>query len=355
MNTSLGQLLSSRRFLPFIMTQFFSAFNDNVLRQALIVLIAVSVVGSQINVLNNLSLALYIAPFFLFSALAGQVADKYDKAFLIRVIKMLEVLIMMLAATGFVFNQLGILLLALFLMGAHSTFFGPLKYSIIPQHLADNELVAGNALVELGTFLAILLGSVAGVVMKMGDQSPVVINVGLLMVAILGLLSAWFIPRAKASTPELRIDWNLALETWRILGFAKRVSSVWWCVLGISWFWFLGASYITQLKRFVDTVLHGTDGLYAVLLAVFSVGIGVGSILCERLSKHRVMLWFAPPASMALSLAGVDLFFSPNSLQGQAMTIGGLFGQLAGWRLLADLLCIGIFSGLYIVPLFAYI
>lgn len=355
MKRTLTGLLHSRRFTPFFFTQFFSAFNDNVLRQSLIVLIAVSAVGSQINLLNNVALALFIVPFFVFSALAGQVADKYDKAWLIRIIKTVEVGIMLVAAVGFAYGQLWLLLLALFCMGLHSTFFGPLKYSIIPQHLSDDELVAGNALVEMGTFLAILLGSVAGVVLKMGHNSPAIVSGALLLIALLGLASAWLIPKAKASDPDLVINWNLASETWRIIGFARRVPSVWVSVLGVSWFWFLGAAYTTQLKRFVDVSLHGTDGLYAVLLATFSVGIGAGSILCEKLSKRQVRLWIVPLAAIGISVLGIDLFLAPAGFQFDYLTLDGFFSLDSGWRIMVDLLGIGIFGGLYIVPLFSHV
>lgn len=355
MTQGLAGLLASRRFSPFFFTQFLGAFNDNVLRQALIVLIAVTVVGNQVNLLNNLALALFIIPFFAFSALAGQVADKFDKARLMQLIKLVEVAIMLLAAAGFVYAQVWLLLIALFCMGLHSTFFGPLKYSIIPQHLDGRELVSGNALVELGSFLAILLGSVAGVLLKMGHNSPAIINAALITVALLGLASACLIPKAPAADPTLRINWNLFTETRRVLGFAREVKSVWLCVLGISWFWFLGAAYTTQLKRFVDVSLHGTDGLYALLLATFSVGIGAGSILYEKLSKKQVRLQMVPLAALGLSLFGIDLFFVPLAQNGTAVSVLAFLHSLAGWRILADLLLIGAFGGMYIVPLFSYI
>lgn len=355
MTHTLTGLLSSRRFAPFFLTQFFGAFNDNVLRQALIVLIAVSVTGNQVNLLNNLALALFIIPFFAFSSLAGQVADKFDKARLMQLIKLAEVIIMLVAAVGFVYGQITLLLVALFCMGLHSTFFGPLKYSIIPQHLGERELVSGNALVELGTFLAILLGSVAGVLLKMGHNSPAIVNTALISVALLGLAAACFIPKAPAADPALRINWNLLRETRHILGFAREVRAVWLCVLGISWFWFLGAAYTTQLKRFVDLSLHGTDGLYALLLGTFSVGIGAGSILYEKLSKKQVRLKMVPLAALGLSLFGIDLFFAPVATNDASVSVLTFLHSLAGWRILSDLLLIGAFGGMYIVPLFSYI
>ena len=283
MKKGLFSLLASRRFGPFFFTQFLGAFNDNVFRQALILLIASGAVTAvSVNTLNNVALALFILPFFLFSALAGQVADKYDKASLVRKIKFVEVCIMSAAAVGFFFDAVYFLLGVLFCMGLQSTFFGPIKYSIIPQQLDDKELVSGNALVEMGTFLAILLGSISGVLLKMDGVGDGVVAITVVALALLGYLAARGIPSAPAADDGLKINWNLWKETWHIVGYAREVKSVWMCVLGISWFWFLGAAYTTQLKVYVDDYLLGTDGLYAVLLGTFSIGIGLGSFLCEN-------------------------------------------------------------------------
>lgn len=357
MTTSLFSLLGKRRFGPFFFTQFLGAFNDNVFRQALILLIATGVVTSmEVNTLNNLALALFILPFFLFSALAGQVADKYEKAMLVRRIKFAEILIMGCAAVGFFFNAVYALLAILFFMGLQSTFFGPIKYSIIPQHLDNKELVSGNALVEMGTFLAILLGSIAGVVLKMDTANPAIVSTAVVGVAVLGYLSARGIPAAAPGERTVKLNWNLWSETWHIVGQARKVKSVWMSVLGISWFWFLGAAYTTQLKVYVDDYLLGTEGLYALLLGTFSVGIGLGSFLCDKLSGRRVELGLVPLGSIGLSVFGIDLFFSYAGLpEGVAMAIGNFIREPAGLRVLLDLLCIGVFGGFYIVPLFAFI
>lgn len=357
MTGSVFTLLAKRRFGPFFCTQFLGAFNDNVFRQALILLIATGVVSSMaVNTLNNLALALFILPFFLFSALAGQIADKYEKAMLVRRIKFAEIVIMGCAAVGFFFNAVYALLVVLFFMGLQSTFFGPIKYSIIPQHLDNKELVSGNALVEMGTFLAILLGSISGVLLKMDAASPAVVSSAVVGVAVLGYLSARGIPDAKPGDSTVTVNWNLWRETWRIVGHARSVQSVWMSVLGISWFWFLGAAYTTQLKVYVDDYLLGTDGLYALLLGTFSVGIGLGSFLCEKMSGRRVELGLVPLGSIGLSLFGIDLFFSYAGLpQGVEMAIGNFVQEPAGLRVLIDLLGIGVFGGFYIVPLFAFI
>ncbi|WP_414432857.1 MFS transporter [Alcanivorax sp. IL2] len=357
MKKGLFSLLASRRFGPFFFTQFLGAFNDNVFRQALILLIASGAVTAvSVNTLNNVALALFILPFFLFSALAGQVADKYDKASLVRKIKFVEVCIMSAAAVGFFFDAVYFLLGVLFCMGLQSTFFGPIKYSIIPQQLDDKELVSGNALVEMGTFLAILLGSISGVLLKMDGVGDGVVAITVVGLALLGYLAARGIPSAPAADYGLKINWNLWKETWHIVGYAREVKSVWMCVLGISWFWFLGAAYTTQLKVYVDDYLLGTDGLYAVLLGTFSIGIGLGSFLCEKLSGKRVELGLVPLGSIGLSVFGVDLFFSYAGLQGNGQVdIAGFLQQAGGYRVLMDLLGIGVFGGFYIVPLFAFI
>ena len=357
MKKGLFSLLASRRFGPFFFTQFLGAFNDNVFRQALILLIASGVVTSvSVNTLNNMALALFIVPFFLFSALAGQVADKYDKAILVRKIKFVEICIMVVAAIGFYFDAVYFLLGVLFCMGLQSTFFGPIKYSIIPQHLDDRELVSGNALVEMGTFLAILLGSISGVLLKMEGVGDGVVSAAVIGLAVLGYLAARGIPHAPAADSAVKLNWNLFKETWHIIGYAREVKSVWMCVLGISWFWFLGAAYTTQLKVYVDDYLLGTDGLYALLLGTFSIGIGLGSFLCEKLSGKRVELGLVPLGSIGLSVFGIDLFFSYAGLAGAGQVdVAGFLQQTGGYRVLMDLLGIGVFGGFYIVPLFAFI
>lgn len=357
MKSGVFSLMTERRFSPFFFTQFFGAFNDNVFRQALILLITSgAVAASSVNTLNNLALAFFILPYFLFSALAGQMADKYNKAWLLRRIKFAEIVIMGCAAVGFFFNAVYFLLAVLFCMGLQSTFFGPVKYSIIPQHLSNEELVSGNALVEMGTFLAILLGSVSGVLLKMNGANPWIVSSAVVGVAALGYLSSRAIPSAPAGDPGVKLNWNLWKETWHIVGQARQVKSVWMCVIGISWFWFLGAAYTTQLKVYVDDYLHGTDGLYAVLLGVFSIGIGLGSFLCEKLSGRHVELGLVPLGSIGLSAFGIDLFFSYTGLpKDVSLSIGAFLAQPAGLRVVLDLLGIGVFGGFYIVPLFAFI
>ena len=357
MQGSMTRLLRTSRFLPYFLTQFLGAFNDNVFRQALILLITSGVVTAVApNTLNNLALAMFILPFFLFSALAGQFADKYDKALLIRRIKFAEILIMMAAAIGFWFDAIWFLLGVLFCMGFQSTCFGPLKYSLMPQHLKPTELVPGNALVQQGTYIAILLGSLSGVVLNMQGAAPWWAPVGVLIVALLGYLASRHIPQAPAADPDLKLDWNIWRETVRILGHAREVKSVWYSVWAISWFWFLGAAYTTQLKVYVDDYIRGTEMVYALLLATFSIAIGAGSVLCDKLSNHRVELGLVPIGSLGLSLFSIDLYFSYRGLHSTGvLTVAEFLARPAGLRVVIDLFAIGVFGGLYIVPLFSFI
>lgn len=359
MKEGLLSLLGQRRFAPYFATQFLGAFNDNVYRQALILLITSGVVATTVapNTLNNIGLLLFILPFFLFSALAGQFADKYDKALLIRRIKLAEVAIMLMAAIGFYFNSLWFLLALLFCMGFQSTCFGPLKYSIMPQHLKNTELVAGNALVQQGTYVAILLGSISGIVLNMEGAGQWWAPAGVITIAVLGWLAARQIPAAPPADPHLKLNWNIFSETARIIGYAREVKSVWYSVLAISWFWFLGAAYTTQLKVYVDDYIHGTEMVYALLLATFSIAIGVGSVLCEKLSGKKVELGLVPIGSLGLSLFSIDLFFSYQGMAANdgPVTVAAFLSDPAGLRIIADLFGIGVFGGFYIVPLFSFI
>ncbi|WP_111657803.1 MFS transporter [Isoalcanivorax indicus] len=359
MKEGLLSLLGQRRFAPYFATQFLGAFNDNVYRQALILLITSGVVATTVapNTLNNIGLLLFILPFFLFSALAGQFADKYDKALLIRRIKLAEVAIMLMAAIGFYFNSLWFLLALLFCMGFQSTCFGPLKYSIMPQHLKNTELVAGNALVQQGTYVAILLGSISGIVLNMEGAGQWWAPAGVITIAVLGWLAARQIPAAPPADPGLKLNWNIFSETARIIGYAREVKSVWYSVLAISWFWFLGAAYTTQLKVYVDDYIQGTEMVYALLLATFSIAIGVGSVLCEKLSGKKVELGLVPIGSLGLSLFSIDLFFSYQGMAANdgPVTVAAFLSDPAGLRIIADLFGIGVFGGFYIVPLFSFI
>ena len=353
-------LLKSRRFAPFFGTQFLGAFNDNLFKNALIVLLtfqAASWTALAPEVLSNLAAGIFILPFFLFSATAGQLADKYDKAKLARLVKVLEVAIMGVAALGFSMHSLPVLFAALFLLGLHSTLFGPVKYAILPQHLREDELVGGNALVEAGTFVAILIGTLAGGLLAGAGGDPVWVAYAGLIVAVAGYLASRGIPAAPAPAPDLVVSLNPLSETWRNIGFARRDRTVFLSILGISWFWLYGALFLAQFPSYAKNVLGGGESAVTLLLATFTIGIGLGSLLCERLSSKHVEIGLVPFGSIGLTLFGLDLAFaSPSVLPGGGpLSVPALLTLFSTWHVLFDLFALGLFGGFFIVPLYALI
>ena len=353
-------LLNTRRFAPFFGTQFLGAFNDNLFKNALVVLLtfqATSWTTLTPEVLTNLAAGIFILPFFLFSATAGQLADKYDKARLARLTKLLEIVIMGVAVLGFVVHSLAVLLAALFLLGLQSALFGPVKYAILPQHLREDELVGGNALVESGTFVAILVGTLAGGLLAAVDGATTWIALAGLVVAVLGYLCSRSIPVAPAPVPELVVGLNPFTETWRNVGFARQNRTVFLSILGISWFWLYGAMFLAQFPVYAKNVLGGNETTVTLLLAVFTVGIGIGSLLCDRLSAGHVEIGLVPFGSIGLTVFGIDLAFaSPDLLPaGAPLPLAGVLAMHQTWRVLFDLFALGLFGGFFIVPLYALI
>ena len=340
------RLLGERRFGPFFGVQFLGAMNDNVFKQALVILLAfqaVSFTTMSSDTLQNLAQALFILPFFLFSATAGQLADKYEKSRLITITVALELAVMGIGAAGFFLHSLPLLLTALFLGGVQSTLFGPVKYAILPQHLKPAELIGGNALVETGTSIAILAGMIVGGWMA-AQPGWGIAGIAILTCALsaAGIVLSRFIPHSPPADPRLAINWNPAGETLRILQSAAANRTVFLSILGISWFWLYGAMLVTQFPNLARNVLHGTEHTVTLLLVVFSIGIGAGSLLCERLSGHKVELGLVPFGSIGLTAFALELGF--------ATTAPGLT-----WRIVIDLFLIGMFGGLYIVPLYALV
>lgn len=353
-------LLGERRFAPFFVTQFLGVLNDNVYKNALVILVAfhaTALTTLSPDVLVNLAGALFILPFFLFSATAGQLADKYDKARIIRLVKLFEIGIMVIGAIGFVRSNLTLLLGALFLMGLHSTVFGPVKYAILPQTLRDEELVGGNALVETGTSLAILAGTIAGGVLVAAAAGPaILVPAATIGIACAGYLASRLVPSVRPPTPELRINWNPFTETWANFKFTRQNRTVFLSILGVSWFWFYGAMFLTQFPAYAKTWLGGSESVVTLLLTVFSVGIGAGSLLCERMSGHKVELGLVPFGSIGLSLFAFDLFFAtPASAAPEAMTVVEFLRAPGAPRILIDLFLVAMFGGFFIVPLYALI
>ncbi len=353
-------LLRERRFLPFFITQFLGAFNDNIFRNALVILITfqgVLIAGMDASQLTNVAGALFIFPFFLFSAIAGQLADKYEKSILFQRIKLLEIALMMLAAFAFSVSSYIGLLAVLFLMGCQSTLFGPVKYSYLPQQLANNELVGGNGLVESGTYMAIIFGLVVGIVAVATDAgSQIVVSTMLIGIAVLGYLASRKIPATRAVDPELKLNWNVFSETWKIIGFARRDKSVFLSILGISWFWFFGSSMTLQVPAYTLDVLNGSKEIATLLLVSFAVGVGSGSLLCERMSGHRVELGLVPFGSIGLSIFAIDLYFAQPVAHTIAVdSVGAFLDRPGSWRVLFDMAMLGVFGGFYSVPLYAMV
>lgn len=366
------QLMQEKRFRPFFFTQFLGAFNDNVFKTALITLVAfhtarlTSIDGST---LATLLPGLFILPFFLFSATAGQLADKYEKSQIIRLVKVFEIGIMLFASAGFFLHNIWLLAAALFMMGMHSTLFGPVKYAYLPQHLKESEIVGGNGMVEMGSFVAILLGQVLGAWLAMQSEHAILTSSTVLVIAVLGYWTSCGVPNSPAVAPKLKINWNPITETYRNIKFIWQHQAIWLTIIAISWFWFYGATLLAQFPNFAKNILHGDESLFILLLSIFSLGIGIGSLMCEKLSKGKVELGLVLFGATGLTLFGADLYFASTSiyesLNNKALLDYAIFigmhydaeGHLifTYWRLLADIALIGVFGGLYIVPLYAFI
>ncbi len=355
-------LLKLRRFGAFFTTQFLGAFNDNVYKNALVgiftyQLYTLGVDADHSQSLINIAGGLFILPFFLFSAIAGQVAEKYEKAVLIQHIKNYEIGVMLLGTVALLTAQLWMLLGVLFLMGTQSTFFGPLKYSILPQHLRNDQLMGANALVEMGTFLAIILGVIAGGLLSaIPEVGTYVVAAATVMLAVAGRVASGFIPDAAATAPGLKISWNVPRESWRILQYASKNHSVFLAIMGVSWFWFFGIFVLNQVPSYVSESLAGDQTVVTTLMATFSVGIGIGSMLCARWSGRAVEIGLVPMGALGMTLFALHLGFAPTVSGSADLVNAREFLQRDGSiRILIDLVGIAISGGLYIVPLYAMI
>jgi 1-acyl-sn-glycerol-3-phosphate acyltransferase len=353
-------LLAQRRFGPFFWTQFLGAFNDNLFKTALIVMLTLEAANwstiPQATLLVMIP-ALFILPYVFFSATAGQLADKFDKAKMARAVKLIEIAIMLVAGIGWMGHNLWLLIGSVVGMGVHSTLFGPVKYAYLPQNLKPEELVGGNGLIEMGTFVGILLGQILGAILVAVKPDGIALVAGAsLLFAVLGLVASYRIPLSPAPVPDLKIDPNIFAESFRNLGFSRKNRTVFLSMLGNSWFWFYGAILLSQFPLFATDFLHGSHGVFVLLLTVFSLGIGLGSLLCERLSGHKVEIGLVPFGSIGLTAFGVDLYFASQGYTNTAAVDAFAFLQQDGVpRMLIDIVLIGVFGGFYIVPLFALI
>ena len=356
-------LLRQRRFAPFFWTQFLGAANDNVFKFAFTMLVTyrVSVSWLPPSLAGLVIGAVFILPFLLFSATSGQIADKVDKARLTQLVKSLEVAIMVLGLIGLFYKTVPLLLFCIFLLGLHSTLFGPVKYAYLPQHLSERELTGGNGMIEMGTFVAILLGNVVGgVLIALPDgywlPAAEAVAVTCLLLAVIGRITAQFVPPTPSTAPDLKINWNPVSETWRNLKLAHENIVVYRSLLGISWMWFFGAVFLSQFPSFAKDVLHGNEHVASLLLVVFSLGIGVGSLLCETFSHRHVEIGLVPLGALGMSVFAGDLYFASRALPAsELMTLSAFLAEPAHWRVLFDLFALSLFAGLYSVPMYALI
>ncbi|MCP0916146.1 MFS transporter [Acinetobacter indicus] len=354
-------LLATRRFLPMFCTQFLGALNDNVFKQALLLVITYGWISQQsgsISTLNNLAALLFILPYFIFSATAGQIADKYERSQLVRYLKLLEIAVMLLATVGFLIGNLWLLMFALFLMGTQSTFFGPIKYAILPEILKPNELMSGNALFQSGTSIAILVGMIlGGAVISLSAGNLLWISLTVLAIAVVGYLASRFILKQPIAAPKLQVDWNFFRTSIQTLKYAKNLPLIFLILLGNSWYWFYGATYLTQIPQLTQQNLHASENVVSLLLTFFSVGIGVGSLLCRKIGGTEVNIKMVPIGAVGLTvfafyLAAALAFVPPQT--GELLGLSEVFQQ--GWSYYHVMLAVtllGISGGFYIVPLYA--
>ncbi|APV51654.1 glycerol acyltransferase [Betaproteobacteria bacterium GR16-43] len=362
------QLLRERRFAPLFWTQFLGAANDNLFKFAFTLLATYHAAewgGVDPSTAGFVIGAIFIAPYVLFSATSGQLADRYEHGKLIRFVKNLEIVVMAIATWGFIGRHAMLLYLCVFLMGLHSTLFGPVKYAYLPQHLREDELTGGNGLVEMGTFVAILVGTIAsGLMLSSGNEGATIVATVCMVVAVLGRISAAFVPVTPASAPDLKINWNPITETWANLRIAARDRTVFHSLLGISWLWFIGSIFLTSFTPFARTVLGGTENVVTVLLATFTGGIAIGALACDRLSGHKVEIGLVPFGSIGMTLFAVDLWLASRGYGFMGMTgtvvqepmgVANFLAAPASWRIMADLFLVAMFGGFYSVPLYALI
>lgn len=350
--------MTVRRFLPIFLTQFFGAFNDNLFKNALVILITFRLAeeyGLNAQILITSIAGLFILPFFIFSSTAGQLADKFEKSFLIRIIKFVEIVLMVLTALAFNFMNLWGLVILLFFMGAQSAFFGPLKFSILPQHLDENELVAGNGLVSAGTYIAILSGTLCGGLFILQPEGRAYISAGIVGVAVLGFISSMLIPKAEPSVAGMKIDWNPVRSTMDIITYVKPEVTIFRSILGISWFWFLGSVFLSQFPTFSKDVLGGNEEVSTLFLVVFSVGVGLGSTLCNRLLKGKVSARLVPFGCIGMSAATVLLYFFSISFPqtGHLAGVRDFIYQPGSLGIIFSFLLLAASGGIFSVPMYA--
>jgi len=352
-------LLKTNRFLPLFLTQFMGAFNDNLFKNGLVILITYHLSANlKVNteILITIAAGIFILPYFLFSATAGQLADKYEKSRLIRFTKLVEIMVMLFACAGFYLHNISLLLFALFLLGTQATFFGPLKYSILTDHLKTHELIAGNALIESGTFLAILLGTILGGILASFQNGSFLVSIFAILIALAGLFSSFSIPPAHTNDPQLKLNLNIMGESLKIVRNTFAEKKLYFSIMGISWFWLTGATYLSQFPSYAKNILGAESSVVTLFLTFFTAGIGLGSMLCNRLLKGAIHATYVPIAAFGMSLFGMDLVFASTHAianSGTLITLSQFLSHVSSWRILIDLLLLATCGGIYIVPLYA--
>lgn len=359
METNQFDLFKTKRFFPFFVTQALGAFNDNIFKNSLMLILAFSA-SSQVpidtDILMNLAAVIFIAPFFFFSGTAGRIADRFDMQKVIRLAKLAEIVIMSIAALAYYFEAYMTLIFLLFLMGTQSAFFGPVKYAILPKTLEKNELVGGNALMEMGTFVSILVGTIVGGLLVDLEQSRFWISISVVGFAILGYLVSRKVPATKPNNPDLKISWNIFSQTISSLKVSYKYREVFLSMMAVSWFWFMGASYLTQVPNYAKSILMSNSDVVTLMLAIFSIGVALGALICEKLSNKQVELGIVPIGSLGLSLFGIDLYLATPAYEVETlMGVTEFISQQGSLRVLVDLAFVGFFGGLYSVPLMALI
>jgi acyl-[acyl-carrier-protein]-phospholipid O-acyltransferase/long-chain-fatty-acid--[acyl-carrier-protein] ligase len=354
-----NHIIRTRRFLPLFITQFFGAFNDNAFKNAFLIWFTYDIAvknDQNAQIIVTLAAGLFILPFFLFSALAGSFADKFEKSKLVQKIKQVEILLMILCFVGFYFQSVNMLLIILFFMGIQSTFFGPLKYSLLPLHLKDEELITGNGIIEGGTFISILLGTLIGGLLIRVEYGVEIICVMVTFFAIIGYLSSYFIPKSPSDDPNLKISFNIFAGTLKIINFAKEERAVWLSIMGISWFWLIGITFLTGFPIYAKNIIGGDEQIVTLFLAIFSVGIAIGSLMCNKLLRGKINGKLVPYGSFGITIS-IILFFSFGIFYEKPEQLIGLtsflFENNHGFLISMSLLSLSIFSGIYIVPLYA--
>jgi MFS family permease len=360
MNGGVVSLLQKRAFLPFFLTQFFGAFNDNAFKLTMLTLISYQLthVQKQSEYYQAVASVVFILPFFLFSAPAGQLADKYDKAMVIRFIKMAEVILMVVGGLALYYKSILWMMLVLGGMGIHSAFFGPIKYAILPDHLEKDNLLGATGLVDASTFIAILLGIIMGTLtLGVPDSKPYVAIFMLISVALMGLCSSFFIPKAPSSVPHLKVDLLILPGIYSLLKQAKSHFGIFFAILIISWFWLIGVVFTTKLPDYTRYVLGADTQVFALFLVLFSVGIALGSLIVNTLLGGHLNLAIVPWGMLGFSCFSFDLYVaSPNlPLQNSLLTLSAFFNYLLHWRIAFDLFMLAFCSGLFVVPLYTYL